>query len=181
MDMVIFESGMSEQEQIAVLMEVESEKVYRLCVLSSLATEDRPLASAYQSKVLNYYRNNKIPHGLIVPPHILHVSLGYFPGTQLMQSNFAARLRELNFSIALPYVDTVLIGPVVAAEFGDNSAYKDILSKLKLTAMKFTHINRIPHMTICKEVNVLPPEEIILDPGFNKLRFQGLTITAADR
>lgn len=184
--MLIYESGMSDQEHVACLMEVVGDRQYSLNVQVQLIPADIKLVQVYQQRIQQYYESKK---GRYCPlaGGTLHVSLTKpFPGSELLKSNIARTLQSFQHQLTLDYADTNSDGDgnYLFIEFNGGEEWRNYLSQISTAFDQFRAIRRRvdePHLTIGRHCPDTPDQIVTANPGFKSLRFHDLVVTLINR
>lgn len=177
--MLLYESGMSYPKHLSCLMEMDRNASYRLCVMLDLAREQVPVIERYQRTIIKYFQAKGMKGYAPLASNILHISLFEpFLGSQLLQNS----LKSLDQSIrelTLPYDDTdsddewLLVSLRITPEI---EQARQLISKTfsRLTLSGGYH----PHMSLGRNPPDTPDESVTANPGFSRLTFRNLRVTA---
>jgi hypothetical protein len=182
--MLIYESGMSQQQFVSVMMEAaETTTRLRLCIMMNLAPSDRQIVRKYQQNIQAYFEARKMPGFLPLQANRLHVSLSApFIGTDLLRGNLYQDLAQFNKVMTLPYLDTNSDDRYLVVELGLVPEFSSVRQGVAQALHKYgIKLGKEwpPHMILGKNAPDTPDESITTNPGFKELHFQELVITAA--
>lgn len=184
--MLLYETGMTDQEYFSCLMEIKENQRYIMRVLLNLHNSDQAVVNNYIIKCQKNLAQRNLGSFEPIPLGQLHLSVSHpFSGTLLHQSNLKQDFRSKQQDVTLPYLDTNINDNFIWIEFENTQDLKSLreqinktLSRYKIISDPHYEANFNPHMTIGREAADCPEESVTTDPGFSKLRFSNLVITA---
>lgn len=185
--MLIYESGMTEEEFIACLMEAGAGR-YRLNIALKLDLGELPKVDRYCAVIQAHSAKRGLRPFVQTAGADLHLSLiQRIWGTDTMRSNLYQDFKRLPDRITLPYLDTNS-----TEKSGTDRSFLWIefnqtpeLAKLREGILSAMHTYRVsespgfnynPHMTIGNDIQDTPDESVTADPGFTEMTFKGFRI-----
>lgn len=183
--MLLYETGMTEQERLACLMEVSEHERYSLRILLNLHSSDQAAVLNYITRCQENLIQRKLGDFMATPPGELHLTVSQpFSGTMLHRSNMTHDFNARKYEVTLPYVDTNANDDFLWVELDNTPDLKSMREQINKIMTKYGIIvdqryeaNFNPHMTIGRGAADCPEESVTNNPGFTSLRFHRLSIT----
>lgn len=182
--MIIYETGMTDQEFIACLMEMEGEHKISLRML--LSPSEYPKINAYRAMIQQDLTRRKL-NRFDFPKDRLHLSItGTARGGPLAGDNLKRELDRFQPAITLPYLDTNTSEKdkmFLVIEFELTRQLMEIrkraLALLNIFGLKEPpNFSYSPHMTIGHDAEDTPEQIVTENPGFSEVAFSGIDVSA---